>query len=1331
MVNANFTVPLSSGYVYVDDFTFTDTSTTNNKIIKRIWDLGDGTFLYDNTNITKTYNYPGVYTISLTATDLLGNVSTKSAQVSADYYYRDIVMFDKVPGNYADPGDFTSDTFKVKVQTPQLNQPIVLNLFAANSPSTPKQFVPEHWQFLTPTWYFTDKNFNFVNSLSVETTPIYYNNRIAGVSGIAEFYYVDGQSTGDPNFQCPVIITATLETSGFSYPMDSNVYPYPSYSNNKFTKAVTLWRVNNILPNTLKVTENYLTDIFPRKWKDVKIPFIISCHNKRGEKLSNILFSYPASNFYGELSSVTVHLSGTSNYIVDEAPLYFQATDKNNSSTGGFIFTTLTPTSAINTTTIQVSTFANYPPEIQPQEDEFPFPSGEGANINIWISNPERNTLNKIFLDTYPSNCELLNFYKNNGILFEGSVNTFNVPKIEESTSYNYSMSGFSGIYGLAVDPINYNVIAADAELDRLYRFSPSGAILNTYALSSLGDYLPSKKLFHTWSWTTPVETLSATYFTFYTPALFSDNPKNYILLAGGIHQPNGIIAIDPIRNALQLKINSPYVPSNVEVDLIEIFDPQLPSYHISSLMSWVTASTTTATNFPLTGSPSLSADPNYYIVSVDGVFQLPDTYSINNTTKTLSLCTSAPPNTTVNVIYLPSILPPANWLYTPANNTNVFVYGAFPNTNYRNDNLSQFLINVGGVLQTPDSYNVDFTNQTIIFNNFIPAGIPISVTQVSVSGDVSYNPAYTPSYVSLDENRNIWVSLFNNVKVLKFDPNFNLIATATPNNINWPQRLFTVSPPVNYEASLFGDTVTPLTTADYYVNEFFLKPPIVETDRDNNIWVTYAHPLCSMLVKYNGSGQSLYEIPLSPNSVPVGLAITKQNNVWVSNSFNTTLSDGSLQMYSSTGALMSSITGMTHPGYIAVDRFNNLWFTHGLREIGYVSTTGVISSWHLSADSNTFVSQPLSGYPLLEDEELGGLAVDVYNRVWVVDSLHNKTHVFLASSAIANTRTVKILPDSTVGYLINLSNATTYTVNNEDYKSAQATGDWTGNKWYQKYYTLNLSSYTILTGSSTPFTVYDFENPAQIYTKNENFNTAGHFKSLALPEVLYQNTNFFDTFLGAVLGNNVLSAYEDLGQKVYERTANFTQNFADIDTCDINQLISLASQTNTPFNNYNLSLPADIKKYLNLASIPKLKLWGIKSPVPLSGDSIGQELFTTSALVTAGTKIFLRNKFDNTFSLYNVPLLSSQSILPVSAQPVYPLSSMQGIGLIPPFLQNYLFYEYKPIYSDEFVENIIDWTNSNTTLSPYLSSVTDWYGELGSIENAFNYLLTKNLLAK
>ena len=73
----------------------------------------------------------------------------------------------------------------------------------------------------------------------------------------------------------------------------------------------------------------------------------------------------------------------------------------------------------------------------------------------------------------------------------------------------------------------------------------------------------------------------------------------------------------------------------------------------------------------------------------------------------------------------------------------------------------------------------------------------------------------------------------------------------------------------------------------------------------------------------------------------------------------------------------------------------------------------------------------------------------------------------------------------------------------------------------------------------------------------------------------------------------------------------------------------------------------------------------------------------------------------------------------------------MSGTGLVSPFLNSYLFFEYTPVYSSTFIENIIDWSNPNTTLNPNLSTSNNWYGETEAIEKAFNYLLTKYIIVK
>jgi len=1037
MITANFTVSPQTGNVYVTDHTFTDLTTSTNTIVNRIWDFGDSILAYNQTSLTHAYDYPGIYTVTLTATDLDGNGSITTQTLTATYLYRDSVTISQVPEDYPDPGKVTSVPFKLKVFSTQISSTPVLDLFVTNSNSIPYDAIPEKWRFLTPTWKFLDKNFNYVTSLSVETKLVYFNSRVAAISGEAEFYYVDSQSVGSSETNCPLVITATLQTSGFNYPVDSKVYPYPSYANNVTPRAALVWQVNDFLPDTIKITENYLTDIYPKKWKDVKIPFLLTYHNSKSTSIpgadsygmSEILFAYPENNTLGRLLSVSVALSGTNKYTVDEAPLYFQALDSQGSPTGGYIFTTVTPTSTISSTCVQASSI-NYT-NITAPSGQFVYPKGYAPNTFIWICNTSINSLSRILIETYPNTCPTINYYKNNGLLFDGYIKT--VENLTTSTDPSLS-------YSSAVDPRNKELITTDASLDRLYKLSSNGTLLSSLQLSSINS-------------------------------AFS--------LASGI----------------------------------------------------------------------------------------------------------------------------------------------------------------------------------------------------------------TPAHLSLDSNFNIYLTLFNATSVLKFDKNFNL------------QTTFTYNTAYNY------------------------RPPVVETDRSSNAWITYTSNLSSSLLKYSSAGTQLLNITLSPSSVPVSLVTTQENNIWVANSYNQLLSGGTLQLYNSSGTLLSTISSYTHPTSLAVDRTNGLWLTHGRRNIGYVSPQGTSYSWTVSTNG-TFPTQTVTSPSVLSavynQKELGGLTVDVYNRVWVIDAITSRVYIISATPAFTtgDIRTVSITPNYNV-----ILDTSVNPLTGEYFKPFQANGDWTGNRWYQKYYNPNTLSAISLSGVSTSFKVQPLENPSQIYRVNENFNNAEYYKSLALPESLYQNTNLFDNFFAAAVGTSTPSAYQDIGQTVYERIANFVYNHTDIDTCNIDQLVSQANETYTPANIYSLQYPADIQKYLDISSVSKNKLWGLKSPIALSSQSIGSQLNTQTSYVTAGTKIYLQSKLDSKYTLYTVPLLSTQTI--------YPLSALEGIGFAQPIIVNYFFFSFDPVYSNNFIENFIDWSNPNTTLNPYMSSTQEWYGGSGAIETAFNYLLTKNLTVK
>lgn len=1061
MVTANFTVFPLSGDVYGTEFAVTNTTTGN--IHSYVWDFDEGNLIYGTKNLTYIYNTDGVKTISLTAIGINGEVDTYSTTVSTEYLYRDYLTFTQLPETFADPGLPTSKPFKVKVVSSQIDRPLNVDLFAINSKSIPYNFVSSRWSFLTPTWKFLDKDKNTVTSISLLSSPIYNSdNRMVGVSGETEFYYVDSISNGDTGQGTPILITATLQTSGFYNYKDSNIYKYPSYSNNETVRTGLLWQTNDLAPDLLKITSNYLDEIPLQKWSTIKIPFIVSCHGNRSYRVpgavnstSEIIFTYPENNNTGLLQPVLVSLSGINNtlYSIDEAPLYFQATRDLGYQTGGYIFTTLTcNTSAANTSIIAHTTAFN--PEIL-NSTQFNYPAGYAPNPFVWISNPSNKKLNKITVVPYANNNTTIDYFKDKNILIDGYIDEVTVPALSTASTYNYTMSGYSGIYSMAIDPRKYELICADAELDCLYKLSSSGVILSTIQLSSISQ-------------------------------------------------------LNPIENA------------------------------------------------------------------------------------------------------------------------------------------------------------------------------------------------HTPSNISLDKNSNIWVSLFNSISVLKFDPDFNLLFSVTPIGYNFE---------------------------DIFDGDFIYKPPFIETDQDNNCWATYASPAICLLVKYSPTGELLNQFELERYSMPASVTIDPQNNVWVAMSYNVLEDGGKLALYdSSTGDQLKTIDGVFRPSTVSLDRSGNVWFIFGDRRLGmFDPKTNIKYTWEISRDdtlTNPFGPETIiSPNERITDPTLTGLGVDVYNRVWILDSLNNNVWLLSATPFFdeQRIRKFKARPNTPIGYYTDIEDYSTYTLSTNQ-QALYATGDWTGNRWYQKYVT-SASLYAVpVSGTSNAFNIDPFTNKYQVSRLNSSFDMAGHLKSLALPENLNKNNVLFDDFLGAVVGNSQESKYQDIGNTVYEKIANFTDYHGDIDTCGVQQLLSLAEQTMTPYLNYGAELPVEIKDFLDLSTISRSKLWGVPDEVPLLQQSLDTEtlLNTRTSIITAGTKIALRNKFDGVFTVIQVP--------PLSTTTVYPLSEFIGYGLEQPVTIKYDFFNFTPKYTGEFIENQIDWNSPSTTLSRSLSTFEDWYGNNGAIENSFNYILTKNI---
>ena len=570
--------------------------------------------------------------------------------------------------------------------------------------------------------------------------------------------------------------------------------------------------------------------------------------------------------------------------------------------------------------------------------------------------------------------------------------------------------------------------------------------------------------------------------------------------------------------------------------------------------------------------------------------------------------------------------------------------------------------------------YGIDADQDSLMYFNY-----PYTLTSRTTLSALTQKFPSVPSYLSIDGNHNVWVSMYNSYQLVKLDQNMNYLLSAAP--------LIAIP----YDEEVEGSLIVASNQ--------------VETDQDNNVWATFAHPTSSMLFKFDSDGnQLIHATELSLSSVPVSMAVDPFKNVWVC-----CYQTSTIDLHDATdGHILSSISGgFLHPSYMMLDREANVWFTHGYDFVSkYDIRTYQLSTWKFEdgLETRTVHNEPYDTYETyqaLHDPEIwAGLGVDVYNRVWVVDYKNNKVGVFKSSNPL-NAFITEVTP----------------AVSPLSAQSAQVTGDWTGNRWYQKYANVNQVS---LENVSAPFNVYGIDD-FEIAKVNETFDYSKHMKSLALPEILSTKDKLFDEFLKASAGDDVLYN-ESPGRVSYERIANFLQNHADIETTEIDQLDSQAKQLSVQTKTFGEGFPAAVNRLLNLFSVPKQRLRGTIQYSEDFEDNI-KELLEDTSIVNANEVLVAKDRQYGTYQFVVVAPIAAGALTINS----YPLSQMEVAQMRDPLLDNYYFFRYQESAIGH-TGNIIDWDSKYTTISYSLSTAEQWYGDEGLVDIMFNKLLTKQL---
>lgn len=562
-----------------------------------------------------------------------------------------------------------------------------------------------------------------------------------------------------------------------------------------------------------------------------------------------------------------------------------------------------------------------------------------------------------------------------------------------------------------------------------------------------------------------------------------------------------------------------------------------------------------------------------------------------------------------------------------------------------------------------------------------------------------------TPATIALDHNKELWVTCYDTLSVLKFDRNGNFLFGVDP-LAHVPQLnpampgMFDVAP----TSTIFDDVMV-------------IEPTCIDTDVNNNVWVSYSNPISSYLMKYSSTGSFLTSIQLPVSSTPQDILIDKDNSFWVSESHEVYGDKGVLKKYDTLGNVLSAFTDIPNLGYLTYDTDGNPWFTYDYNKIGKIKN-GVFTAVATVTSSYGFTNLNIppqvgpGGY--IEKTALEGIACTHKNLIFVVHTIDNSVYVYNAAND-AHIDTIHITPHLMLG-IFNDSNK-----NNHYYEqwnsSIQVIGDWTGIRWSRKYKSYYFNTKTI-TGTSKLLHVNKL-NPTEIRKKNQNFNMAEHLASLAKSPALRSNTFLFDIFLKSIYGN--ADNIDDIGTVFYEKIANFLANHNDIDTCEIDKIYQLADMLDMSVDDYRLSFPFELEQVVNLLSIPHSKLWGNKRSITNKlANCRGAKLNITTYMVTEGVPVVVYDKPFNSYFLHYPATINNLT--------TYSTSLLTAAGFTAPIEANYELYSYAPIADNVLEGGVIDWDNPHTTLNPTISSYEDWAKDAGIIENMLNFYLYKGL---
>jgi hypothetical protein len=578
-------------------------------------------------------------------------------------------------------------------------------------------------------------------------------------------------------------------------------------------------------------------------------------------------------------------------------------------------------------------------------------------------------------------------------------------------------------------------------------------------------------------------------------------------------------------------------------------------------------------------------------------------------------------------------------------------------------------------------------------------------------------NRSGSPCNIAVDTTGSAWVTLRDSISSFKIDKD-TLVATA-------------VAIPDVSNRALY-------TNNDYiimsgFAGEDLIQPSSVDVDSEDNVYISYTHPLCSFIAKYDNTGKQQLFIPfLFPDPVKQ-LLVDVEDNLWITTMNSSSLLDDESGQtttivnrtdrlyYINTKTLGVSIKTFSMLGDLTMDAGGNVWFNSQNNKLHRVTSDGNVLTFTIGTqESQTDYVQ-----------DFGGIAGDLEGNIWIINNSEGLLQFF-------NSNNPKQTPINQIPSVV-LPGISDINPDSGTFSYYQTIGDFTGIRWALRNKIETSTFSRIITGESNFFTI---KNTGPIVTKqNENYNLYETVRGYVTQESLFNSESLFENFFKPILigeDDNV----DEVGKVIYERISNFVNNNSDIDYCNVFALKSMFKMIGENFQDFNIAVPQNIKRVIDLLSIKKCLLFGnfnnfSKSFLLSTFDyspknNLGPEIDIETGTFLPGFPLVSYELFTKKYNLVTntlIPESDAKSLTP------YPLSSVKynwGWGLVlgnkeqdfKEIKKYYKFYKFVPNFERQIIDNYIDFESPYSKVDSSLSAYSDWigYGKM------MDYIIGSNL---